>query len=483
MSGRIVVVGLGPAGPELVSDETRRRIGSCRVRYLRTDRHSAASLLEGAASFDAIYEECTTLEDVYAAIVDVLVAAASEHGEVLYAVPGSPAVAERTVRMLQDRADEGVVELEVLAALSFVDLAWVRLGVDPVHEGIRIVDGQRFAVEAAGERGPLLVAQCDSTSVLSEVKLAVDDPPIEPVTVLQRLGLPDEEVSVVAWDQLDRVVRADHLTSLYIPRLAAPIAGEVQRFVELARTLRRECPWDRQQTHASLVRHLIEEAYEVVDAISDYDPVTGEGSDDLEEELGDLLFQVVFHSVLATEEGRFTLADVARTVHEKLVARHPHVFAEVEVDGPEHVARNWEQIKKQEKGRESVMDGIPPSLPALLLASKLQRKAAQAGMTFPSLDDAFAKVAEELEEVRDEPDEHEVGDLLFASTGVALELGIDPEAALPRVRPAVPRPLQGGRAAGGSRGHRSAHRRPRSRGPLLGAGEVEDRYPPHFRGP
>ena len=216
------------------------------------------------------------------------------------------------------------VEVEVLPALSYLDLAWARLAVDPVALGARLVDGRRFATEAAGERGPLLVGQCDQPHVLSDIKLALDDGP--EVVVLQRLGLPDESVQRVAWDDLDRAVEPDHLTSLWIPTLAAPVAGEVARFHELVRTLRAECPWDREQTHASLTRHLLEETYEVLEAIDHVDEEAGTGFEALEEELGDLLFQVVFHSVLAAEEGQFTLADVARGIHDKLYARHPHVF-------------------------------------------------------------------------------------------------------------------------------------------------------------
>jgi len=258
------------------------------------------------------------------------------------------------------------VEAEILPALSFLDLAWARLRVDPVALGARLVDGRRFEESAAGERGPLLVGQCDQLHVLSEIKLTVDDGP--PVVVLQRLGLPDESVRTVAWDDLDRDVVPDHLTSLWIPALAEPVAGEVARFHELVRRLRAECPWDREQTHASLTRHLLEETYEVLEAIDHLDEDTGRGFEALEEELGDLLFQVVFHSVLAAEAGQFTLADVTRGIHDKLRARHPHVF---EPGAPAtdvaQLAVDWERRKVVEKGRASVMDGIPLALPALTL--------------------------------------------------------------------------------------------------------------------
>ena len=211
--------------------------------------------------------------------------------------------------------------------MSFLDLAWVRLGIDPIHEGVRVVDGHRFAVEAAAQRGPLLVAQCDTAAVLSDVKLAVGEADEHAtVTVLARLGLPDERIETLPWPELDRAVIPDHLTSVWIPALGAPIGAAVESFVELVATLRRECPWDREQTHASLRRHLLEEAYEVVDAIDGVDPENGAGYEHLEEELGDLLFQIVFHSTLATEAGQFGLDDVAQGIHDKLYARHPHVF-------------------------------------------------------------------------------------------------------------------------------------------------------------
>lgn len=379
------MVGLGPAGPDLLTMGTLGAIERVRHRFVRTRRHPSASAVVDATSFDDLYESAASFEDVYGSIVEALVVAAMEHGEVLYAVPGSPVVAERAVELLV--ADERV-EVEVLPALSFLDLAWARLGVDPVALGARLIDGRRFESEAAGERGPLLVGQCDQRLVLSDIKLTIDDGP--DVVVLQRLGLPDEEIRTVTWDDLDREVEPDHLTSLWIPRLADPIAGELVRLHELVRRLRAECPWDREQTHTSLSRHLLEEAYEVIEALDHLDEGTGVGFDDLEEELGDLLFQVVFHAVLAAEEGQFTLADVTRGIHDKLHARHPHVFdPEAGATDLEQLATDWERRKVEEKGRDSVMDGIPLALPALAYAAKVQKKAASQGVdwrTLPGID-------------------------------------------------------------------------------------------------
>ena len=428
-AGRVVVVGLGPGDPGLVSTAATEAMARIGARYVRTERHPSAALAAPAQSFDAVYERSDSLEEVYASIVAELVAAAGRHGEICYAVPGSPLVAERTVELLRQQP---TVEVVVIPALSFLDLAWDRLGVDPLATGVRLVDGHRFAVEGAGQRGPMLVGQCDTVFVLSDIKLAAGDgcdPPA--VTILQRLGLPDESVTTVGWDDLDRAVVPDHLTSLWIPALGAPVAGELVRFVELVRTLRERCPWDRKQTHRSLRRHLLEETYEVLEAIDELDsgPMS-QGYTHLEEELGDLLFQVVFHATLAAEEGQFGLAEVARGIHDKLVRRHPHVF------GGE--ARSWEEIKREEKGRTSVMEGVAPNLPALLYAHKLQYKASSLGFDWERLAPVWGALRGEIDElaaaVEGQAGEHavneELGDVLFSAVNLARHLQVDPESAL-----------------------------------------------------
>ncbi len=454
-TSRVTVVGLGPGDPGLVTRATLDAIDRVdpSARFVRTTRHPSVELVAGATGLDHHYEAEATFEEVYRAIVAELLQAATTHGEVLYAVPGSPRVLERTVDLLVEAAADGTVDVEVVAAMSFVDLAWVRLGIDPFEAGARLVDGHRFATAAAGERGPLLVAHCHNRRVLSDIKLAVEDPPTEPVVVLQRLGLPDESVSAVAWEDLDRTVEPDHLTALYVPALVSPVGGEVQAFVELVATLRAECPWDAEQTHRSLTRHLLEETYEVLEALDE----VGDGGPDvapeayahLEEELGDLLFQIVFHATLATEAGAFGLVEVARGIHDKLVHRHPHVFADVAVDGADDVVANWEEIKKAEKGRESVFDGIPAHLPALLYATKVHKKAEALGVNVVhDLDHARVDLrAAALVAAEVEPDDMTVGTMLLATVALARQGGIDPETAL---RAAASRLRTVGRAAEGA---------------------------------
>ncbi len=466
-SPRIDVVGLGPAGPELITAASLALIESAPALFLRTARHPAAAAFPGARSFDHHYERADTIEGVYRSIADELVTTVLAERSVVYAVPGSPAVAERSVALLlsDPRVVSGEVAVEVHPALSFLDLAFLRLGVDPVTAGVRVIDAEEFAVGAAGDRGPLLVAQCWSRAVLSEVKLSVESPPAQPVTILHHLGLPDERVWEVPWEEIDRGVEPDHLTSLWIPVLAPPVASELVALDVLVHTLRERCPWDRRQTHASLGRHLLEESYEVLEAIdalaavdaraataaagsSQERAASTESTTDsevravahLEEELGDLLFQVLFHSTLAAEAGRFTLADVARGVHDKLVSRHPHVFGGVDAPTAEEVATNWEAIKKAEKGRSSVTEGIPAAFPSLALAAKLQRKAVAVGMVLPGASDEAVRVADgaaalaaadrtgtpETERARAEA----VGALLFSLVGLSRAVGIDPETAL-----------------------------------------------------
>jgi tetrapyrrole methylase family protein/MazG family protein len=389
----IRVLGLGPAGPELMGAGIADQLRGAAHAFLRTRRHPAATLFDQVPSFDAVYEESDTFDEVYRSIVERLIEAALDVAErggvVAYAVPGSPLIAERTVELLlgDDR-----VAVEVVPALSFLDLAWARLAIDPIAQSVHLVDATAFAEVAAGGSGPMLVAQCWSSDVLSNVKLGIGSALDEHatgselvVTLLHHLGLPDEHVVDVPWWDLDRTIEPDHLTSLWIPPLGTSLAGEMVRLEELVRTLRARCPWDRVQTHGSLARHLLEESYEALDAIESVTVLERAADDDarasseataaLCEELGDVLFQVVFHSVLASEAGQFDLADVANGVHRKLVGRHPHVFGDVVVEGPDEVVANWELLKKAEKGRTSVTDGIPSAMPALALAAKLQRKA------------------------------------------------------------------------------------------------------------
>ena len=214
-------------------------------------------------------------------------------------------------------------------------------------------------------------------------------------------------------------------------------------FVEIVKRLRRECPWDREQTNESIKAATIEEAYEVIEAIEK------KNYEDLKSELGDLLLHVVFHTIIASEKSNFTIDDVIDSIREKLIRRHPHVFGEVKVSGSEEVKKNWEEIKLDE-GRDSVLEGVPEMLPALQRAHRLQEKASKVGFDWEKKEDVWKKVIEEIEEmheiekvksqkskVKSEEEiynqlENEIGDVFFALVNYARFLDVNPENALRR---------------------------------------------------
>ncbi len=441
---QITICGLGPGAVGDVTDRTRQVLADASRVFLRTRRHPSATLAPNADTFDHIYDGAEHLDTVYTDIADALVEAALENEGVVYAVPGSPLVLERSVRHL--RRDPRI-DVELVPALSFLDTTWARLGIDPVEEAVRLIDGHTFARDAAGERGPLLVAHAHAAWVLSDIKLAIDAGSEQSVLVLQRLGTSDESITEVAWPDLDRVVEADHLTSLYLPEVTAPVARELHQSVELVHRLRQECPWDQEQTHRSLRKYLVEESYEVLDAIDQLDgPGVSDASSvyaDLEEELGDLLFQVLFHAELAAEAGEFTIADVARTMHDKLVGRHPHVFGDVVASDATAVVANWEAIKKTEKQRASIMDGIPSSLPALLLTEKVLKKADRSGQTADA-----DWISEVMSRPFDPTSESSIGQHLLAVVELARRNELDPEAALRQVTAAARQRFEAAETAG-----------------------------------
>jgi len=439
MTAQITIIGLGPGSIGSINQETLQAIESAQNRYIRTTRHPNAHLIKDAISFDAEYERHDSFDEVYTAIAKQLIAAAHQHQQILYAVPGSPLVLEQTVQhLLQDTT----VDVVLIPAMSFLDVAWNELKIDPVNESVRMIDGHRFAELGAGERGPLLVAQCHAKWVLSNIKLAHESATgDEPVVILHHLGLEDQQVITTSWQNLDREIEPDHLTTLYIPKLAEPIAGDLAKLHKLSRTLREQCPWDREQTHQSLVRYLIEETYEVVDAINQLDPDDPSTDEALIEELGDLLYQVEFHATIAEQQGRFSIADVANSIHDKLVRRHPHVFGDVSADSADQVVSTWDAIKKQERGEvdsKSVFDGVAIAAPALMYSSKLQKRAAEQGFDWPNSEGAYEKITEEIGELRDavrlnsdlQIIQMELGDVLFSVVNLSRHLGVDAETAL-----------------------------------------------------
>ena len=195
---------------------------------------------------------------------------------------------------------------------------------------------------------------------------------------------------------------------------------------QLTERLRRECPWDREQTAGTIVPHTVEEAYEVADAA-----LAGD-DEKLLDELGDLLFQVYFLALLLQERGKGDLESAARLIHEKLVRRHPHVFGDVVADTGDRVKQNWDRIKREQEGRVGVFHDVPESLPALLLARKVQQRAKAVGFEYPDLDGAVADLDDEIRELKEDYSANELGDVLFAAVNVARKLDVDPELELRR---------------------------------------------------
>ncbi len=451
----VVAVGLGPAGDAHLAPYVRDLLEDATTARLRTRRHPAAAAFPDVESFDALYERAEDFDQLYATIADELVALAlaDPNSTVVYAVPGSPLIAERTVALLQARDDVDVV---VVPAVSFVDLACAALQIDPIDVGLRLGDALSLHGALRGP-GPLLLAQTHSAGVLADVALLADDDlrdePLRAV-VLHHLGLPDERVVDVELHELGRFAEADHLTSVYLPELRT--AGDAtEDLVALMAELRARCPWDRVQSHASLARYLLEESYEALDAIealggaleaeaTSTTPVDlGPLASHAREELGDVLFQVVFHAHLATEEGLFDLRGIVDAVARKLVDRHPHVFGNARAETPDAVAERWEDIKRAEKGRDSVMDGIPDALPALSLMAKVRRKSLAVGLPVPeraSLRASLTSAIDALPAHPAMPDDASIAQDPAATLaiGIALEsvcdlarlVGVDPEQAL-----------------------------------------------------
>lgn len=437
----LYIVGLGAGSLGQMTLETYELLTAGHPNYLRTAIHPAAAELEKKGvpftTFDHLYEAAQDFEDIYKQIAAELVEQAQEGADVVYAVPGNPVFGERSVVILREMLAAAGLDYQILSATSFVDHTMTALGVD-VAAGLTIVDGLTLEEQQLDKARGNLILQVYSRAVMSAVKLRLmeDYPDDYPVTILYHAGIPGEEaVTTLPLYEIDRQDQVDHLTSLYLP----PMADAAEPYAELLNimvTLRSPegCPWDREQTRESIKPYLLEEAYEVIDAIE-----TGD-VDNLVEELGDVLFQVVFHARLGEEAGEFTMDDVIAGVNEKMIRRHPHVFKTQEEITSGEVLVNWDEIKKQEKEAMSLseeMRRVPAAFTALMAAAKVSAKAAKVGFDWEDALAANEKVAEETLEVAEalragekEQVEEELGDLLFAVANVARLAGVQPELAL-----------------------------------------------------
>jgi tetrapyrrole methylase family protein/MazG family protein len=420
--------------------------------FLRTGVHPSVAWLKEQgcvfSTFDYLYQDLPSFRDVYEAICRKVLVAAQE-GPVVYGVPGHPLVYEESVRLILVGAKEAGVSVQVLPAMSFLDAVLVSLGLS-AEKGLQVLDGLSLDEQFPMTTGPVVVTQVHSKLVAADVKLSLLEhyPAEHPITVVQAAGVPGlERIEIVPLRKLDRLDWLDHLTSLYLPEELEGSKGllamgecaqgsSLDRLTGLMARLRgpKGCPWDLEQSHLTLRTYLLEEAYEVLEALNEED------MHKLCEELGDLLLQVVFHAQIARESGAFELEDVICGINEKIIRRHPHVFGQVTAKDSAEVNRNWERIKAQERKdvvSQHLLDGVSRNMPGLMRAVKLQKKAALVGFDWPDHRGAVEKFYEELEELLQalsdgdkKQIERETGEWLFSVANLALIIKVDPEIAI-----------------------------------------------------
>ena len=425
------IVGLGPGDAGLVTRQTAELLASGRPVIVRTRRHPGVAMLDPDGRWtacDDLYSASSSFDETYAGIAGRVLEAAAL-GDVVFAVPGHPLVAEQSVAAILALTPETGHETRVYAAVSFFDAAAAALRRE--MGTAQLCDALALRVDTWR---PALISQVYDRASASRLKLDLLElyPAAHPVTLLRALGTDAEEAIQMPLAELDHRA-AGYLDAVYVPPLE-PI-DDARRFDGLHAVIQRlhgpdGCPWDREQTHASLRPHLLEECYETLEAIDASD------SEALSEELGDVLLQVLMHAAVAERSAEFDLADGIEQITRKLVRRHPHVFGEVEADDAEQVYQNWEALKRAERPRSSILDGVPPSLPALAASQEIQGRARRIGFDWPETEGAVTKLQEEVAEFARADGasdrEDEFGDILFVTANIAQRLGIDAEQALRR---------------------------------------------------
>ncbi|MDF2502965.1 MAG: MazG family protein [Clostridium sp.] len=439
--GMINIVGLGPGSLESLTMGAIQLIKQNNNIFLRTKKHPTVRFLKDEGihftTYDGKYEQAESFDEVYSSIAEDLVKQHELLGDIVYAVPGHPLVAEKSVNILLKLCKNKKVKTNILPAVSFIDAVMESLEIDPI-EGIKVIDAFDVKNQIMDKRIGTIITQVYNNFIASEVKITLleyykDDTEIY---FVRSAGIKeDESIRKIALYELDRQQDIDYLTSIYIPK----DLDNTKDFYDLLRIidiLRGEngCPWDKEQDHDSIKRNLIEESYEVLEAIDE------KNENMIVEELGDVLFQVIFHSQIGKEEGYFNVNDVIEGICNKMINRHPHIFGDEIAETTEDVIDNWDKIKMKEQKMNSYTDTlkhVAKNLPALIRAEKVQKKAAKVGFDWDKVEDAFDKVSEELTEVKDvykgsnrDKIVEEVGDLAFSVVNVSRFLDIDPENAL-----------------------------------------------------
>lgn len=436
----IILLGLGPGDIKLLTTEAMETLSALSTIYLRTKKHPLVDDLPShltIESFDWLYEENDDFSIVYEKIIEEVINLGKTKEGVCYAVPGHPFVAESTAPEIARRAKDQGIPLRVIHGISFIESTLVALGVDllPQTSIVDALDVARQYHPIFPPSQPALISQIFSTTVANEVKLTLmeqyDDQ--HQVYLVHAAGTEQELVEELALHEIDRSEKIDLLTSLYVPAINKN--SSLEEFQELIAHLRAPegCPWDREQTHQSLRRNLLEESYEVLEAIDNQDIPA------MQEEFGDLLVQIVLHAQIASENGEFRMSDIIHGIYTKLINRHPHVFGDVELNDAQDVIDNWEHIKSEERRSKSkqengVLDSVASALPALTQAESYGARAARMGFDWPEISGVLEKINEEIAEINLadslEEKEKEFGDLLFALVNYARWQKIDPEVAL-----------------------------------------------------
>lgn len=438
--GSITILGLGPGSPDDLTLRAVNVLKAAEHLYLRTKIHPAVKYLDENGiryeSFDNLYNDLDTFEEVYSTIAGRIIEL-SKAWNVVYAVPGNPLVAEETVQLILHMARAEGRDVEIIPSISFIDTVISSMSIDPVG-GLKILDALQLDREKVDTSCHNIITQVYNRRVASDVKLKLmeyyED---EAETVMIRAAGVEgmERIEKMPLYGIDRVDWIDHLTSLYIP----PSNKRRYDFDDLLSIMDKlrgpgGCPWDREQTHESLKRYLIEESYEVIEAIDEDD------MGKLCEELGDVLFQVVFHASIASAHNDFDIIDVTNMVTEKMIKRHTHIFGNDVCPTAADVVDNWDRIKMKEQSLKTISDSlkhVPKSMPALMRSFKVQEKAAKVGFDWDSPEGAISKVSEELQEFLDVYKSEnngkiieELGDLLFAVVNVCRFYDVIPEFAL-----------------------------------------------------
>jgi tetrapyrrole methylase family protein/MazG family protein len=436
----ITLLGLGPGDPSKLTREAWDVLVSAGEVWLRTNQHPTSTGLPAALkihSFDELYENGDSFEDVYAAIVEKVLELGNLPEGVVYAVPGDPFVAEATCPEIARRARTQGLPLSIVSGLSFLEPAFAALGLDP-YPRLILMDALELSqahVPPFPPDMPVLVAQIYSRLVAAEVKMTLNTiyPDEHPVRLVHAAGTENELVEQIPLYEIDRSEHIGLLTVLYIPPLGEGTSFEAIQEIVAALRAPDGCPWDREQTHDTLRTHLMGEAYEALAAMDSGDSVK------MAEEYGDLLLQIVLNAQIASEEQEFTMADVFKGIYEKIIRRHPHVFGDVTLDGVQGVLKNWEKLKAVERAQSSepekgLLDGVPLALPALSQAQEYQERAAHVGFDWKEISGVLDKIAEETQEIREVMNEEqlsaELGDLFFALVNLTRWKKVDAECAL-----------------------------------------------------